>query len=126
MEEDGSREVAAAVEGRAIAISRLSLVEVGSALCRRCREGDLDSAARDRLLRALEQDEQAFRIAELTTEVVAEAQRLLRRHALRASDAIQLASLLVVARALGESLSLLAFDDALSAAAEVEAVLLYP
>jgi hypothetical protein len=54
--------------------------------------------------------------------VVTEAHRLLRLHVLRASDAIQLASLLVLHRALAESVSLLAFDDDLIAAAEAEGV----
>jgi predicted nucleic acid-binding protein len=111
------------VRNHPVAISRLSMVEVGSALARRCREGDLDETARDRLMVALRQDEAAFRVVELTSEVVTEAHGLLQRHALRASDAIQLASLLVLRRALDERVSLLTFDGDLVAAAEAEAVL---
>lgn len=122
VEEGSSPRVVGAVRDHAIAISRLSMVEVGSALARRRRAGDLDAAARDRLLAALQEDEPAFRVVELTPVVVTEAQRLLRTHVLRAGDAVQLASLLVLGRALGDSVSLLAFDDALIAAADAEGV----
>jgi predicted nucleic acid-binding protein len=125
VEESGSRAVVAAVRDRAVAIARLSLVEVASALCRRCRAGDLAVADRDRLLSALTDDSAAFHVVELTAEVAAEASKLLRRHPLRSSDAIQLASLLVLGRALDEMPVLLSFDDALSAAGEAEAVPLH-
>jgi predicted nucleic acid-binding protein len=117
--------VVAALRDRTVAIARLSLVEVASALCRRCRDSDLEVADRDRMLSALNDDSGAFHVVELTVEVVAEAQKLLRRHRLRSSDAIQLASLLVLGRALGEMPVLLSFDDALNTAGEAEAVPLH-
>lgn len=73
----------------------------------------------------MKEDERAFRVVELTSEVVAEALELLRRHPLRAADALQLASVLVVGRALGETVPLLAFDEALLIAARAEAVPLH-
>jgi predicted nucleic acid-binding protein len=118
--------VAAAMQEHTVAIARLSLVEVASALCRRCRDGDLEVVNRDRLLRALIEDAAAFHVVELTAEVAAEAHKLLRRHPLGSSDAIQLASLLVLGRALDEMPVLLSFDDALSAAGEAEGVSLNP
>jgi hypothetical protein len=74
------------------------------------------------LLQALNDDAAAFHVVELTGEVVVAAQRVLSRHALRSSDAIQLGSLLTLGRALGEMPSLLAFDDALIAASNAEDV----
>jgi hypothetical protein len=114
--------VASAVRDHPVAIARLSLVEVASAFCRRCRDGDLTTTVRDRLLRSLTDDADVFHVVELTADVAAAAQRLLARHSLRSSDAIQLASLLMVGRALDETPSLLAFDRALIAASGAEGV----
>ncbi|MPZ19206.1 MAG: PIN domain-containing protein [Luteitalea sp.] len=105
--------------GRA-ATSRLSEVEVASALVRREREGALTIRQRDRGLARLRADAAALIVVELTPEVTATAKQLLLRHHLRASDAIQLASALYLHRELDVEVPFVAFDDRLVDAARGE------
>ncbi len=102
------------------ATSRLSHVEIASALARRCREGSFAPAERDRAIAALEADVPSLLVVELSEQTAAAARRLLIRHALRAGDAIQLASALLLPRAAGESLPFVAFDERLKIAAREE------
>ena len=120
MDEAGSRVVGSALEAGPVAISRIGLVEVASALCRRVRAGELAVADRDRLLAALTVDEGGLHVVVLTPAIVNEATRLLRRHTLRAADAVQLASCLVLSRSLEDPTRFLTFDDRLARAAESE------
>ena len=108
------------------ATARLSAVEVASALARRCREGAFPVAERDRALAALEEDLSALRVVELSTPVVAEARALLVRHPLRAGDAIQLASALLLRRELAEPVTFVAYDDRLKSAAGAEGLTVVP
>ncbi len=98
------------------AASRLSEVEVASALVRRAREGAFTLAERDRALASLENDFAALIIVELTQEISGEARALLLRHRLRAGDAVQLASCLYLQRELSQPLPFVAFDDQLTEA----------
>lgn len=102
------------------AASRLSQVEITSALIRRWRDGDLAEEDRDRALDAVREDFSALTVVELVPEVVALAGRLLLRHRLRAGDAIQLASCLFLRRRVGRAVDLVAFDDRLGEAAGSE------
>lgn len=102
------------------ATSRLSEVEVASALIRRTREGAFSVAERDRALAALETDFPAILVVELTPEVTTRARTLLQRYPLRAGDAIQLASCLYLQEQLGEEVALVAFDGRLTEAARRE------
>jgi len=102
------------------ATSRLSAVEIASALARRAREGAFSDAARDRAVAAVDADLASILVVELTAVIVARAQALIRRHELRAGDAIQLASCLYIQEALGEETSFVAFDDRLANAARLE------
>lgn len=108
------------------ATARLSAVEVASALARRCREGAFSVAERDRALAALEDDLSALRVVELALPVVAEARVLLVRHPLRAGDAIQLASALLLRRELAEPVTFAAYDDRLRSAARAEGLTVVP
>jgi hypothetical protein len=108
------------------ATARLSAVEIVSALARRCREGAFAPAERDRALAALEEDFSALRVVELSSPVVAEARALLVRHPLRAGDAIQLASALLLRRELGEPVAFAAYDDRLKVAAKAEGLDVVP
>jgi predicted nucleic acid-binding protein len=108
-----------------VAVSRLSEVEVPSALVRLCREGRLSERARDRALAAFDADLASWYVVELTTDVTALARRCLTRHTLRSGDAIQLASALWLQESLGEPLEgLLAFDSRLISAASREPLVL--
>jgi predicted nucleic acid-binding protein len=102
------------------ATSRLSEVEIASALIRRWREGDLSSEERDRALAALSADLAAMNVVELAPEVSALAIRLLGRHILRAGDAVQLASSAYLQRKVGRTVEFLAFDRRLVEAAARE------
>ena len=102
------------------ATSRLSEVEIASALIRRWREGDLSAAERDRALAALAADLAAMNVVELAPEISALAIRLLLRHGLRAGDAVQLASSSYLQRKVGRTVELVAFDRRLVEAAARE------
>lgn len=102
------------------ATSRLTEVEVASALLRRWREGAFDTKSRDRALAALNRDFQALTVVEMGPSVTARARVLLERHQLRAGDAIQLASCLLLRDTAASSLTFSAFDDRLSQAARAE------
>ena len=102
------------------ATSRVSEVEVASGIVRRAREGALSPPQRDRVLAALADDLPALVIVELTPDLAIEARRLLLAHALRAGDAIQLASALYLGRHLARPLPFVAFDGRLTQAAAAE------
>jgi predicted nucleic acid-binding protein len=104
----------------ASATARLSAVEIASALARRCREGAFAAAERDRALSALEKDFATLRVVELSPAVALEASSLVVRHPLRAGDAVQLASALLLRRELATDVAFFAYDDRLSVAARAE------
>jgi uncharacterized protein len=102
------------------ATSRFSQIEVASALARRCREGAISTADRDRAAAALAADFAALNVIELSPEVTALAGRLLARHPLRAGDAVQLASALLLARRASGRVEWVACDQRLAEAAARE------
>ena len=102
------------------AASRLSEVEVASALVRRAREGAFPVEERDRALASLVNDFAALIIVELTPAITADALALMLRHRLRAGDAVQLASGLYLQREMSQSLPFVVFDDRLAEAARHE------
>lgn len=108
------------------ATSRLSEVEVASALIRRAREGAFTAEERDRALGSLADDFATLIIVELTPEITAGARALLLRHRLRAGDAMQLASCLHLKREMDHSLPFVAFDDRLAEAARAEGLTILP
>lgn len=120
IEEDGSVEVRACLTNTLPAVSRLSAVEVASAIARRCREGDLSTRDRDTLLADLREDIGALYVLELAPEIVRSAEQLLLRHPLRAADAIQLSSCLVLQRWMARPIRFAAFDGRLLEAADQE------
>ena len=120
VDEKGSAGVRAILGRRPVATSRLSEVEVASALARRCREGTLAQRDLDRALSALHADIRAIALVELVAEVTQAAIGLLARHSLRTGDSIQLASCLYLRRQTTEEVRLLAFDARLNEAARGE------
>ncbi len=118
--EQGSVKVRRLISRDVPAASRLSEVEVASALNRRAREGAFSVAERDRALAALQNDFPSILVVELTAEITARARALLQRHATRARDAIQLASCLNLQQQLGERITMIAFDERLIDAARLE------
>ena len=100
--------------------SRLSHLEVASAIARRHREGDLSPSERAAELARLDADFSGFLVNEITEEIIHAARALVTRHPLRAGDAIQLASCLHLANHLGTPVEFVAFDARLRTAAEAE------
>jgi len=118
--EKGSVKVRRLLSTDVSATSRLSAVEITSALMRRARERAFIGAERDRALSALERDMSSLLVVELTPDVVKRAQTLLRRRPLRSGDAIQLASCLYLQAELGEPVTIVAFDARLTEIARLE------
>ncbi len=124
--EPGAVSVRRLLKADPAATSRLSEVEVASALVRRAREGAFTVAERDRALAALAGDFAALIIVEFTPEITADARALLLRHRLRAGDAVQLASCLFLQREMRQPLPFVAFDDRLAEAGRHEGLTLVP
>lgn len=104
-------------------IARITLVEVTGALARREREGSLDTDAVSRALDTLRYDlDTQYQVAELDPSVAEIAAQLVRRHPLRAYDAVQLASAQQIYAAFAQDVdppfTFLAADDRLLAVAE--------
>ncbi|MBN1886849.1 MAG: type II toxin-antitoxin system VapC family toxin [Thermoflexales bacterium] len=122
---DWFRTVCIPAAGNVIITTRISMVEVYSALNRRQREANislLDYAELVSDFDAICTGE--YQLVELTPLVIKRAKSLLERHSLRASDAVHLASALLVQDTLRSaglpSLTFLAADDQLLAAARTE------
>lgn len=109
-----------------IGVSRLSELEVTSALCRRCREGDFSAQERDRALTTLQRDLGSFFVVELAPEVLRRAAQLLVDHPLRTGDALQLGACLELRDRLRYPTTFITFDDRLLAAARGEALAALP
>ena len=104
-------------DGAAAAISRLSEVEVASALARRTRVGDTTAEERDVAIATLERDLASFVVVELVPNIASRARTLLNAYALRASDAIQLASCHHLQETLEYDVPFVVFDERLAAVA---------
>jgi len=110
-------------KGHRLVVSHLARVEVTSALARRARAVKLGSEQVDIVASAMETEfRQVFEVVELGGGVLSLAAELTRVHALKASDAIQLACALVACgdRGSSTSLTLVSCDRELNAAAEQE------
>jgi predicted nucleic acid-binding protein len=118
--EKGSSKVRRLLTGEVAATSRLSAVEIASAVAQRVREGNLSGEDRDRILAAVDRDMTAVLVVEITAAVLASAQLLLQRHPLRTGGAIQLASCLQLQEHSEDDVTLVGFDDRLLAAARAE------
>lgn len=108
------------MDGR-VAVSRLAEVEVVSALARMAREISLPNARRDAGIAAFLVDFAEWETIEVAPEVTARARDLLVTYVLRASDAVQLASALIVQSRLAGALDgFVCFDRRLADAARRE------
>lgn len=116
-----------------LVVSALARVEVPAAFWRKHRVGELDASDAALLTRAFEDDQQGtddadarFSTVPVSPAVLDEAARLVALHPLRAFDAVQLASALLVERALVAPLLMATFDHALGAAAAAEGLGVLP
>ena len=117
VEESGTDVVRALLGGSLTCTSRLSEVEIVSALVRRAREGSISEFDRDRALSTLAKDMAVVYVVELSGEITTIARGVLLKHRLRASDAIQIASCVHLQESTGRSVFFAAFDDRLNEAA---------
>jgi uncharacterized protein len=116
-----------------IVVSVLAAVEVPAALWRKHRMGEI-SASDAAILRAEFDADMAgddlpaprFAVVAAGDDVLAAASEAVARHPLWAYDAVQLASALVVRRALDGLDGFVAFDGTLRAAAAAEGLMLVP
>jgi predicted nucleic acid-binding protein len=108
------------------ATSRLSSVEVSSAIIRRAREARTPAERRDRALHALGRDMAGLMVVELTPEVVTGANGILTRHTLRAADAIHIASCVSLCDEFGTDIPFVVFDERLREAALAEGLTVEP
>jgi predicted nucleic acid-binding protein len=80
-----------------LASASLGLVEVAATLARKEKAGDIAQSRLDQALLELQQDWQQFTKVHLTDDVLKDALRVARAHALRGADAVHLASALLLA-----------------------------
>ena len=104
---------------RTLAVSAVSLVEVTSAIRRRAREGALSQPHADLVAAAVKADLRAMWIVEARRPVLEVAAALVGLHPLRASDAVQLASALTLAKRAG-AVTFVCSDALLTEAARKE------
>jgi predicted nucleic acid-binding protein len=124
----------AVVRGRAdLVVSRLARVEVPAALWRKRRLGELSAEDTALLCDEFEwewavgaQGSGTFHIVDLTDDVLETAVRSLPRHALRAYDAVQLASAMLARAADAALIEFACFDVELREAARGERFALLP
>lgn len=112
-----------------ILTSRVTMVEVWSALARRRREASISAQHHADALDAFREDSLIrYRFIEFELPVIEAAGQLLERHPLRAYDSAQLASALVAGRTLADAVlpqpTFLSADDSLLAIAQAEGLLI--
>ncbi len=122
--EPGTEWVRRITATHAVVIAEIGIVEMAAALSKRKRAGDLDQETYEDFLEAFLQDaETKYRILTTVRDTFNLAVDLIRRHPLRAYDAVQLATALRLAEALDEeglALTFVSADAALCTAAERE------
>ena len=124
IEEEGTERIAGIVEEAddvRLVILDLTPIEARSAIRRREREGDIESADADWVLRQIEDNASSlFLVQPSTSAVLEEAARLIDRHPLRAYDALQLAGCLVLRDGMPGPVTFVCADTRLCDAARQE------
>ena len=118
-EEAGSQVVRRAVAASdLIATSLLSYAEARSALARKCRGGEIARAALNRLRQEFERDWARLHVLPVDEVLVRKAGDLTEEYALRALDALHLATADNLQAVLRAAVTLACFDGALNGAAK--------
>jgi predicted nucleic acid-binding protein len=121
VEEEGSSMVRQWVDDAdTVATSIIAFVEARAAFARRHREKRISSAAHARLVRDFAADWDRYLVLEATQPLMRLAGRLAATHALRAYDAIHLASAKILREKLAEPVFFASWDARLAAAARKE------
>jgi predicted nucleic acid-binding protein len=119
VEEPGSFQMRQLLEAAArVGTSRITYVEARAALARRHREHLLATGPYRTVLNSLEQEWQTYVLLDVTWPILRDAGTLAERHALKAYDALHLATALAFRR--GGALQLVAADHQLLLAAGKE------
>lgn len=101
---DWIRSLVVPAGGNLLLTSRVTIVEIRSALARRSREGGVSSEEHVLALEALRTHSLAqYHLVEFDASVAELASELLERHPLRAYDAVQLASALAVTQVMTDA-----------------------
>lgn len=103
-----------------VATSRVTYVEARAAFARRARERGMSRASYREVVRLFEREWEAYARMEVTEPLIRLAGDYTEQHALRAYDAIQLASAVSLRRDTRSPVAFLAADRHLTAAAEKE------
>jgi uncharacterized protein len=118
--EEGSRSVSESLENaERLLISRLTIVEVSSALVRRARATTFPIGELAKAIAVFDDDiSRSFDVIELDEPVMAQAVAMARKYGLRAADAIQVACAVLARNSQGNSaMVVLSSDVELNAAA---------
>lgn len=117
--EEGTDSVQEAVSRvNVVAASRVSYVEARAALARAWRESRIGKQDLRHAVTGLNEDWERYLVLEVTSDLARRAGDLAEEYALRAYDALQLASALILKGSIGAEVSFLSFDEDLSHAAE--------
>ena len=120
VDESGSAQVVAhAAAASALAVCRVTWVEVMSALARRAREQPQAAAALAAARQRFKLDWGRLAVLEVTPALVELAGDYTQALALRAYDSVQLATLVTLHKRMDEEVQFACFDDRLVKAAEV-------
>jgi uncharacterized protein len=125
MLEAGSEWVTAQCERNSVTLSQLTLVEAVVAFCRRARAQNLNQriseSERDHHIKIFRQDVfWQYNIIDVTEPICIRAGNLSRFHKLRAYDAVQLATALIVSEGLETALIFVSSDTDLLSVAKAE------
>jgi predicted nucleic acid-binding protein len=104
--------------------SRLTHIEIASAILRRFSENEITAEIRDGALAQLDRDINTIHVIELSKTIARIAIDLMSRRRLRPADAVHLASALEYGRLLAVPVHFLAYDARLSEAAANEGLIL--
>ncbi len=119
--EDGSPDVAKLLlENSDNTTSKLTYVEILSALAKRTRIGDLSKSKMKEVIHKFEQDWKSLLIVDLHDDLLPIAKRVIARHQLRAADSIHLASAVWLKITLKEEIAFISSDLNLLKAAKAE------
>jgi hypothetical protein len=125
--EPGSEEVQELLRRRRLlAASALAAVEIRSALFRRVAQGTLPEATAMKVSECVDDDLRRMVVVQPRVRTIALASMLVQRRRIRAYDAVQLASAIVVGNSEGDAVTFACADDELRAAALGEGLRVFP
>jgi uncharacterized protein len=118
LHEQGSERARALYGGHRVVSSLLAPLEAAAAFHRRLANREMTQSEYEGMLRRLADDRSAWDLVSLEEDVLRRAEGLVRRSAIRALDAIHVASAMFVTEAAGISLSFITADGRQRQAAE--------